>query len=148
MTGGLVDLALTITLAPAGPTEPGDAALTLAKNLSECNVGALARILPMAAATNQIFAEARRLLAQTYYLDFIVASHDCRRAGFTSVDKKSEVLLVCRPRGRERNSTSATKAINLAQNPSTIEDARAIATRDCKQTQRRSDQSPTKRLGV
>ena len=31
MTGGLVDLALTITLAPAGPTEPGDAALTLAK---------------------------------------------------------------------------------------------------------------------
>ena len=129
MTGGLVDLALTVMLAPADPREPGDAARALAENLSECNADTLVRILPMAAATNQTFAEARRLLAQTYYLDFIVASHDCRRAGFTSVDKKSEVLLICRPRGRERNSTSATRAINLAQNPSTTEDARAIATR-------------------
>ena len=129
MTGGIADLALTVMLSPAGPREPGDAALALADNLSECNAGALVRILPMAAATNRTFAGARRLLAQTYYLDFIVASHDGRRAGFTGVGKKSEVLLVCRPRGRERNSTSATRAINLAQNPSTIEYARAVATR-------------------
>ncbi len=128
MTGGLVDLALTITLAPAGPTEPGDAALTLAKNLSECNAGALARILPMAAATNQTFAEARRLLARTYHLDFIVASHDGTRAGFSGTGKRREVLLVCRPRSSARESMSPTRAINLAQNPSTAEDARAIAT--------------------
>ena len=128
MTGGLVDLALTITLAPAGPTEPGDAALTLAKNLSECNAGALARILPMAAATNQTFVEARRLLARTYHLDFIVAYHDGKRAGFSGTGNKREVLLVCRPRSSARESMSPTRAINLAQNPSTAEDARAIAT--------------------
>ena len=93
MTGGLVDLALTITLAPAGPTEPGDAALTLAKNLSECNAGALARILPMAAATNQTFAEARRLLARTYHLDFIVASHDGTRAGFSGTGWSTTTIL-------------------------------------------------------
>ena len=83
MTGGLAGLALTVTLAPAGPAEPGDAALTLAEDLSECNAGALVRIIPIAAVTNQSFAEARRLLARTYHLDFIMASHDGKRAGFS-----------------------------------------------------------------
>ena len=45
MTGGLAGLALTVTLAPAGPAEPSDAALTLAEDLSECNAGALVRMV-------------------------------------------------------------------------------------------------------
>ena len=38
------------------------------------------------------------------------------------------MLLVCTPRERVRDGTSATRAINLAQSPSAAEDARAIAT--------------------
>ena len=128
MTGGLAGLALTVTLAPAGPAEPSDAALTLAEDLSECNAGALVRIIPMAAATNETFAETRRLLARAYHPDFIMASHDGKRASFSGTGNKREVLLVCRPRSSARDSMSAIQAINLAKSPSTAEGARSIAT--------------------
>ena len=128
MTGGLAGLALTVTLAPAGPAEPSDAALTLAEDLSECNAGALVRIIPMAAATNETFAETRRLLARAYHPDFMMASHDGKRASFSGTGNKREVLLVCRPRSSARDSMSATQAINLAKSPSTAEGARSIAT--------------------
>ena len=128
MTGGVADLALTVMLAPADPREPGDAARALAENLSEFNADTLVRAIPIAGATNQTFADTRRLLARTYRLDFLVASHEGTRAGFSGTGKKREVLLICRPRASARESMSATRAINLAQNPSTTGDARAIAT--------------------
>ena len=128
MTGGLAGLALTVMLSSAGLTEPGDAARALVNNLVEYNAGALVRIIPMAAATNETFVETRRLLVRAYHLDFIMAYHDGKRAGFSGTGNKREVLLVCRPRSSARDSMSATQAINLAKSPSTAEGARAIAT--------------------
>ena len=128
MTGGLAGLALTVMLSSAGLTEPGDAARALVNNLVEYNAGALVRIIPMAAATNETFVETRRLLVRAYHLDFIMAYHDGKRAGFSGTGNKREVLLVCRPRSSARDSMSPTRAINLAKSPSTAEGARAIAT--------------------
>ena len=128
MTGGLAGLALTVMLSPAGLTKPGDAARALVNNLVEYNAGALVRIIPMAAATNETFVETRRLLVRAYHLDFIMAYHDGKRAGFSWTGNKREVLLVCRPRSSARDSMSATQAINLAKSPSTAEGVRAIAT--------------------
>ena len=126
VTGGVHGLAFTIALSPAGPREPENAGRALADSLVECNAAELVAVLPFSAATSQTFAKARRFLAKTYQLDFIVASHDDRHAGFSGPGKKAEVLLVCRPRSSVWESTPVSGSTSLAQNPSTAEDARDI----------------------
>ena len=127
MIGGIADLALTVSLAPAGPKEPGDAARALVDNLSEFNAGASVAALPFSAATSRAFADLRRFLAETFRIYFIVSSHDRRRVGFAGNGRKSEVLLVCKPRAAFRDELPVTRVINLSSNPLTPDDARAVS---------------------
>ena len=127
MMGGVADLAFGVALSPGGPWEPGDAARALADYLVECNAGTLVNALPISAATSQFSVAVRQLLAEAFQVDFIVSSHDPKRAHFSEKGKTPEVLLICRARISSPEVPSATRVINLAGNPSTPEEAQATA---------------------
>ena len=127
MMGGIADLAFTVALSLAGPREPGDAARTLVNYLVECNAGVLVKALPISAATSQFSVAVRQLLAEAFQVDFIVSSHDPKRAHFSEKGKTPEVLLICRARIFSPEVPSATRVINLAGNPSTPEEAQVTA---------------------
>ena len=123
ITGRVADLALIVALAPAGPREPGDSAHALADYLSECNADTLAKVLPHSGATSHDYAEFRQFAAEAFLVEFIVASHDRRRVGFTGNGRRPEILLVCKPRAAIGEEPPVTRVINLSSNPSTPEDA-------------------------
>lgn len=124
MSGGIVALALAISLVYGGPREPGDAARELADRLSESGASASATVLPISFATSLDFEWLRKILAEDFRIIFIVASHDRRRAGFSGNGEKPEVLVICNPRYARGSETSGTMVINLYCNPSTLEEAR------------------------
>ena len=94
--------------------------------MSECNAGALAKALPLSAATGWAFMELRQFLAEAFHVDLIVSFHDPGRPGFSGNGEMPQVLAVCKPRDSVGDEPSVTRAINLSRNPSTPEDARAV----------------------
>ena len=127
MSGGIAELAFSIALSPGGPREPGDTARALVDNLVECNAGPLVAALPFSSATSRTFEGLRRVVAEVFYIEVIIASHDSERVGFSVDGEKPEVLLVCKPRAAVGEGSSVTRVVNLARNPSSAEEAQSVA---------------------
>lgn len=127
MTGGIADFTLTIVLLPVGPREPSAVSRAFVEDLMECNAGMVVKVLPLWVATSHSQFELRQLLAEAFEVEFIFASHDTKRAGFSAHGKIPEVLLVCRARQGSSEKASTTRVVNISTNPSTAEDACRLA---------------------
>jgi hypothetical protein len=90
--------------------------------------GRLAFVLPAALVSGEAWASTRRLLAQRYQLEIVVASHDAERPNFSENTHLSEILFIARKRG-ESESPERTTYVNLWRNPRSIHEALDLANR-------------------
>lgn len=84
--------------------------------------GRLAFVLPLALATGEAWEPVRRLIADRYHLEIVIASHDRTRFNFSENTSLSEVLFVAR-RLRSGERPGKTAYVSLWQNPTTIYEA-------------------------
>ena len=90
--------------------------------------GTLALVLPSVVPTAPGNQELRRYLAQRFYIDTIVSSHDPKRIFFSENTSIGEVLLICR-RWSGDGPKPPTRVVNLARNPATPVEALDTAVR-------------------
>ena len=128
MSGSVADLALAISLVQGSPREPGPVATSLATSLAQDDRDTLTVALPHFTATGNARIDVRRRLPQRYCILFIIASHDPERSHFSLDGKGPEVLVVCKPGAAVQSEPPATRVVNLARNPSTVEGTQAATT--------------------
>lgn len=90
--------------------------------------GRLAQVLPIALATGEAWAQTRKMIADAYHLEIVIASHDSERPSFSENTDLSEVLFVARRLGAKETAGN-TIHVNLWRNPRTIHEALDLATR-------------------
>ena len=101
--------------------------LVLAEYINKADAGALAVVLPLVAATDKSGFEVRRYLANHYYVEVIVTSHDPERIYFSENTDIGEMLLICRRWPFDKGAKPPTQIVNLAVNPATPADAVGVA---------------------
>ena len=90
--------------------------------------GRLALVLPAAITTGVAWKNTRELVASSYDLEAVIASHDADKWSFSENTNLSEVLLVARKRRSSTvNGESQTMCVNLWRNPTTSVEALAAA---------------------
>ena len=102
-----------------------NAFLILADFINKKNVAAMASILPLTLATDASGQAIREFLAQQYFIDTIVTSHDPSRIYFSENTNIGEMLLICR-RWPDDVEKPATRVVNLYENPATPADSIAL----------------------
>ena len=105
-----------------------NAFMVLGERMVRAVDGTLAVVLPTVMATNPAAFHTRRYLAQRFYIDTIVSSHDPRRIYFSENTSIGEVLIICR-RWKGTAPKPQTRVVNLARNPATPLDATSVADR-------------------
>ncbi len=94
--------------------------------------GRLAFVLPAALISGEAWAPTRKLIADAYHLEMVIASHDAERPNFSENTDLSEVLFIARKLDREE--PGLTTYVNLWRNPRSIHEALDLATRIIDQT--------------
>jgi hypothetical protein len=89
--------------------------------------GRLAFVLPAALVSGEAWAPTRRLIADKFHLEIVIASHDAERPNFSENTDLSEVLFIARKRTKPKDAR--TKYVNLWRNPRSIHEALDLATR-------------------
>ncbi len=110
---------------PVHLSSNGNSFLVLAEHIAKAQSGTIASILPLVTATNASALGIRQYLAERFYVDTIVTSHDPSRIYFSENTSIGEMLLVCR-RWPEDVEKPATRVVNLYENPATPIDAIAL----------------------
>ena len=110
---------------PVHLSSNGNAFLVLADHIAKTQSGTIASILPLVTATNVSALGIRQYLAERFYVDTIVTSHDPSRIYFSENTSIGEMLLVCR-RWPEDVEKPATRVVNLYENPATPIEAIAL----------------------
>ncbi|MXV87062.1 MAG: hypothetical protein F4005_05995, partial [Acidimicrobiales bacterium] len=103
----------------------------IAANLSRRERGVLAKITPSTACTSSSGLNERRFLADRYWIQYVVTSHDPKNINFSENTGIHECLLVARRRDEQSNSPASelpTRFVLLRKMPSTP--AEALATAD------------------
>jgi hypothetical protein len=90
--------------------------------------GRIAFVLPIATATGEAWSAIRDLIARSFHLEVVVASHDSQCPNFSENTDLSEVLFIAR-RLESKEKAGATVYVNLWRNPRTIHEALDYATR-------------------
>lgn len=90
--------------------------------------GRLAFVLPAALASGEAWGATRRLIADRYHLETVIASHDPERPNFSESTSLSELMFVARKRARGE-SAGETLHVNLHRNPRSIHEALDLANR-------------------
>lgn len=105
----------------------GSVFVALASNrLSE--KGRLAFVLPAALASGEAWGATRKLIADQYHLETVVASHDADRQNFSENTDLSEILFIAR-KLVSGEKPGETTYINLWRNPTSIHEALDLASR-------------------
>jgi hypothetical protein len=81
--------------------------------------GRLAFVLPAALASGEAWAPTRKLIADRYHLETVVASHDAEHPNFSENTDLSELLFIARKR-KQKEAPGPTKYVNLWRNPRAI----------------------------
>ena len=90
--------------------------------------GRLAFVLPAALVSGEAWGPTRKLIAERYHLETVIASHDAERPNFSENTDLSEILFIARK--RESGETAGpTTYINLWRNPRSIHEALDLAGR-------------------
>jgi hypothetical protein len=84
--------------------------------------GRIAFVLPLALATGEAWEPIRRLIADRYDLEYVIASHDSARYNFSENTSLSEIMFVAR-RLAPGERPCETAFISLWKNPTTIYEA-------------------------
>jgi hypothetical protein len=95
-------------------------------HVKEC--GRLAFVLPAGLLTGEAWGKTRKLIADKYHLELVVASHDAERSNFSENADISEILFIARKLRQGEHATN-TKFINLWRNPRSIHEALDLAER-------------------
>jgi hypothetical protein len=90
--------------------------------------GRVAFVLPIALATGEAWSHVRKIIADRYHLEVVIASHDAERTNFSENTDLSEVLFIARKR-KAKQKNGNTVFINLRRNPTTIYEALDLASR-------------------
>ena len=112
---------------PVHLSHSGGAFLYLAEFMIKQDSGTIAAVLPLVGATNYSTMEIRKLLAQRFHIETIVASHDPQRIYLSENTNIGEMLLICRRLPSGKGQKQPTKVVNLARNPATPADAMTVA---------------------
>ena len=88
----------------------------------------LAFVLPAATVSGEAWAVTRKLIADRYHLETVVASHDAERPNFSENTDLSEILFIARKR-EQKEPPGRTTYINLWRNPRSIHEAMDLANR-------------------
>ena len=102
----------------------GGGFMALAEYLAKADTGKIAVVLPTVGATNYSTRLMRIYWAEKLHIETIVTSHDPSRIYFSENTSIGEMLLICRR--RKETDKSATRVVNLYENPATP--AEAIST--------------------
>jgi hypothetical protein len=90
--------------------------------------GRLAFVLPAAVVSGEAWGPTRKLIANRYHLETVIASHDAERPNFSENTDLSEILFIARK--REMSETpDLTTYINLWHNPRSIHESLDLANR-------------------
>jgi hypothetical protein len=89
--------------------------------------GRLAFVLPAALVSGEAWGPTRKLIADSYHLEMVIASHDAERPNFSENTDLSEILFIARKRVKEK--AGQTLYVNLWRNPRSIHEALDLATR-------------------
>jgi uncharacterized protein YqgV (UPF0045/DUF77 family) len=90
--------------------------------------GRLAFVLPAAVISGEAWSSTRKLIADGYHLETVVASHDAERPNFSENTDLSEILFVARKRATDEPPRRTTY-INLWRNPRSLHEALDLANR-------------------
>lgn len=90
--------------------------------------GRLAFVLPAALVSGEAWAATRKLIAERYHLETVIASHDAERPNFSENTDLSEVLFIARKLA-DKEQSGPTTYINLWRNPRSIHEALDLANR-------------------
>ena len=101
--------------------------VVLADFMSRASTGSIATVLPLVGATDLSGLEVRKHLGGRYHIELIVTSHDPERIYFSENTNIGEMLLVCRRWPLGKGAKPPTKIVNLARNPATPAEAKAVA---------------------
>ncbi len=115
----------TLTAGRAGHgSSSGTMFMDLGEHLTGLDDGAtLAFVAPLAMAGAPSARPARKLLAEWFHIEWVVASHDPTRPHFSENTAISEMLVVCRRDGRSISRRPPTKFVRLRKNPSAATEA-------------------------
>ena len=98
----------------------------LAEDMLSENSGTFAVVLPGTVPTGPSGLGLRQFLADRFYVDSIVSSHDPERINMSENTNIGEVLIVCR-RWPDNKPKPPTRVVNLIENPATSLDALSTA---------------------
>ena len=90
--------------------------------------GRLAFVLPAALASGEAWASTRKLIADKYHLETVIASYDAERPNFSENTDLSEILFIARKR-KMKEKIGRTTFVNLWRNPRSIHEAIDLANR-------------------
>ena len=109
----------------------GTSFAVLAEHLGKLNVGStVALVLPLVGSSNVSGAEVRRLLAQQFHIETVIASHDPSRFYFSENTNISEMLVIARRHEiDEPAERPETKFVLLTRNPGSSQDAVTLASK-------------------
>ena len=101
--------------------------MDLGEHLTAFSDGVIAFVYPSSGAAAPSNLEARKLLAEQFHIEWVVASHDPARLFFSENTNISEMLVVCRRHAEERPAKRPrTKFLVLRSNPSESTDAAGV----------------------
>ena len=101
--------------------------LVLGEHLTDPETGTLAAILPLSAATAPSGLKIRKMLAEKFWVEMVVTSHDPLRINFSENTNISETMIVCRCWNSGVKTKPPTKFFNLAINSDRPTDAVSLA---------------------
>ena len=108
-------------------TSAGSMFIDLGEHLAKMEVNAtLATVLPLSGANNPSGAAARKLLAEWFHIEWVVASHDTRRVCFSENTNISEMLVICRRHRSDKRARPDTRFVVLRRNSVESVDAMAV----------------------
>ncbi|WP_420638726.1 N-6 DNA methylase [Candidatus Poriferisocius sp.] len=100
----------------------------LAEHLAKLDTGTVASVLPLSAAGDPSGKEVRKLLAEWFHIEWVIASHDPDRHCFSENTSISEMLVVARRHAEsDPSQRPATKFVCLRQNSPLSTDALALS---------------------
>ena len=93
----------------------------LAERLIDSDEGFLAKVLPVTACIGASGVAERRFLAERFYIERIVTTHDPKKIAFSENTSIHESLLICRR--RPRGERPPTEFVSLCKMPDNAEEA-------------------------
>ncbi len=118
----------TITDKRAGHgSSAGSMFMDLGEHLADMGSGVLAFVYPLAGVAAPSNQDARKLLAEWFHVDWVVASFDPQRTNFSENTSISEALIVCRRSQQEPALRPLTKFVRLWRNTRSVADIAGTA---------------------